>query len=116
MNWFTCHAIGHWARLTIPLSGLSKQVDRLLESYCWLLVTLMHTKKVIQTATHLRLILAECLADTMAWLVRSILDHKSKILFDTDTEPLLTPGFWILFCTGNCSIVPSAEDGSETLG
>ena len=29
-------------------------------------------------------------------LLRSILDHESKILFDTDTEPLLTPGFWIL--------------------
>ena len=28
--------------------------------------------------------------------MRSILDHESKILFDTDTEPLLTPGFWIL--------------------
>jgi len=28
--------------------------------------------------------------------MRSILDHESKILFDTDTEPLLTPGLWIL--------------------
>ena len=28
--------------------------------------------------------------------MRSILDHASKILFDNDTEPLLTPGFWIL--------------------
>ena len=25
--------------------------------------------------------------------MRSILDHASKILFDNDTEPLLTPGF-----------------------
>ena len=28
--------------------------------------------------------------------MRSILDHSSKILFDNDTEPLLTPRFWIL--------------------
>ena len=28
--------------------------------------------------------------------MRSILDHGTKILFDSDTEPLLTPGFWIL--------------------
>ena len=28
--------------------------------------------------------------------MRSILDNASKILFDNDTEPLLTPGFWIL--------------------
>jgi len=40
--------------------------------------------------------LAEYLADTIAWLMRSILDHASKILFDNETEPLLTPGFWIL--------------------
>ena len=28
--------------------------------------------------------------------MRSILDHASKILFDNNAEPLLTPGFWIL--------------------
>ena len=55
-----------------------------------------HNGKIIQTATHLTVILAEYLADTVAWLMRSILDHASKILFDTDTEPLLTPGFWFL--------------------
>ena len=57
---------------------------------------LVHLPKDIQTATHLTWILAEYMADTIAWLMRSILDHASKILFDNDTEPLLTPGFWIL--------------------
>ena len=33
---------------------------------------------------------------TIAWLMRSILDHTSKILFDNDIQPLLTPSFWIL--------------------
>ena len=28
--------------------------------------------------------------------MRSILDHASKILFNNDTQPLLTPSFWIL--------------------
>ena len=56
----------------------------------------MHNGKIIQTASQLTWILAEYLADTIAWLMRSILDHASKILFDNDTEPLLTPGFWIL--------------------
>ena len=55
-----------------------------------------HNGKVIQTATHLTWILAEYLAETIAWLMRSILDHASKILFDNDTQPLLTPSFWIL--------------------
>ena len=52
--------------------------------------------RVLQTATHLTCILAEYLADTVAWLMRSILDHASKILFDNDTQLLLTPKFWIL--------------------
>ena len=97
------HLPRNWpvARLTIPLGGLSKQVDRLLEGYCFQILATnsvpdAHHGKVIQTATHLTLILAEYLADTIAWLMRSILDHESKNLFDTDTEPLLTPGFWIL--------------------
>ena len=97
------HLPRNWplARLTIPLGGLSKQVDRLLEGYCFQILATnrdpdAHHGKVTQTATRLTLILAEYLADTIAWLMRSILDHESKILFDTDTEPLLTPGFWIL--------------------
>ena len=97
------HLPRNWplARLTIPLGGLSKQIDRLLEGYCFQILATnsdpdAHNGRVIQTATHLTWILAEYLADTIAWLMRSILDHASKILFDNDTEPLLTPGFWIL--------------------
>ena len=89
------------ARLAIPLDGLSKQIDRLLEGYCFQILANnrdpeVHNGKVIQTATHLTWILAEYLADTIAWLMRSVLDHPSKILFDNDTQPLLTPKFWIL--------------------
>ena len=97
------HLPRNWplARFTIPLGGLSKQIDRLLEGYCFQILATnsdpdAHNGKVTQTATHLTLILAEYLADTIAWLMRSILDHASKILFDNDTAPLLTPGFWIL--------------------
>ena len=75
------------ARLTIPLGGLSRQVDRVLEGYCFQILATnsdpdAHHGKVVRTATHLTLILAEYLADTIAWLMRSILDHESKILFD----------------------------------
>ena len=97
------HLPRNWplVRLTIPLGGLSKQVDRLLEGYCFQILATnrdpdAHHGKVIQTAMYLTLILAEYLADTIAGLMRSKLDHEFKILFDTDTEPLLTPGFWIL--------------------
>ena len=46
--------------------------------------------------SHLTWILAEYLADTLAWLMRSILEHDTKILCDKDTQLLLTPKFWIL--------------------
>ena len=64
------------ARLTIPLAGLSKQIDRLLEGYCFQILATnrdpeAHNGKVIQTATHLTWILAEHLADTIAWLMRA---------------------------------------------
>ena len=89
------------ARLTIPLEGLSKQIDRLLEGYCFQILATnrypeAHNGRVLQTATHLTWILAEYLADTIAWLMRSILGHDSKILFDNDTQLLLTPKFWLL--------------------
>ena len=89
------------ARLTIPLEGLSKQIDRLLEGYCFQILATnrdpeAHNGKVLQMASHLTWILAEYLADTIAWLMRSILEHGTKILFDKDTQLLLTPKFWIL--------------------
>ena len=54
------------ARLTIALAGLSKQIDRLLEGYCFQILATnrdpeAHNGKVIQTATHLTWILAEYL-------------------------------------------------------
>ena len=89
------------ARLTIPLEGLSKQIDRLLEGYCLQILatigTLRHTMgECFRRPTHLTWILAEYLADTIAWLMRSILGHATKILFDKDTQLLLTPKFRIL--------------------
>ena len=54
------------ARLTIPLEGLSKQIDRLLEGYCFQILATnrypeAHNGRVLQTATHLTWILAEYL-------------------------------------------------------
>eukprot|EP00434_Breviolum_minutum_P043702 symbB.v1.2.038970.t1/scaffold6269.1/size19506/1 len=89
------------AHLTIPLEGLSKQIDRLLEGYCLQILATnrdpaIHNGKVLQMASHLTWIFAEYLADTIAWLMRSILEHDTKILFDKDTQLRLTPKFWIL--------------------
>ena len=60
------HLPRNWplARLTIPLGGLSKQINRLLEEYCFQILATnrdpdAHNGKVIQTATHLTWISAE---------------------------------------------------------
>ena len=82
------------ARL-IHLAGLSKQIDRLLEGYWFQILATncdaeAHNGKVIQTVTHLTWILAEYLAVTIAWLMRSILDHASRsyltMTLNLDTE------------------------------
>ena len=52
--------------LTIPLGGLSKQIDRLLEGYCF---QILATNR--DPDAHLTWILAEYLAATIAWLMRS---------------------------------------------
>ena len=58
------------ARLTIPLEGRSKQIDRLLERYCFQILFTnqyfeTHNGKVLQIVTHLTWILAEYLSDTL---------------------------------------------------
>eukprot|EP00434_Breviolum_minutum_P046410 symbB.v1.2.041958.t1/scaffold8927.1/size4644/1 len=94
------------ARLTIPLQGLSKQIDRLLEGYCFFQILATnrypeaHNGRVLQTATHLTWILAEYLADTIArvdppqGLSRHLLEHilgtqgaagSSEPIEDTDS-------------------------------
>ena len=82
-------------------AGVPLMDGQLLEGYCFQILAAnrdaeAHNGRVLQTATHLTWILAEYLADTIAWLMRSILGHASKILFDNDTQLLLTPKFWIL--------------------
>ena len=103
------------ARLTVPLEGLSKQIDRLLEGYCFQILATnrdpeAHNGRVLQTATHLTWILAEYLADTIAWLMRSILGHASKILFYKDTQLLLTPKF-CFFLLHAAKVRSSCEEG-----
>ena len=66
------------ARLTIPLEGLSKQIDRLLEGYCFQILASnrdpeAHNGRVLQTATHLTWILAE-------YLIRTFV-HPNPITF-----------------------------------
>ena len=78
----------HWKVLSSKSIGFWKDIV----SKSWLLICIQR----LTTKRYLTWILAEYLADTIAWLMRSILGHDSKILCDEDTQQLLTPKFWVL--------------------
>ena len=85
------------ARLTIPLSGFSKQLERLLEGYCMEIYAtnaqpdaqLMSIKLF---AKDLVLVLAFHLAERIASLLRQVLDHSTKVLYDPENEVLFLQG------------------------
>ena len=89
------------ARLTFPLSGFSKQLERLLEGYCLEVLATnsypdQHCGAVKQFAKDLVLLLAMHLSERIASLLRKVLEHPTKVLHDPETELLFLPQFWIL--------------------
>ena len=88
------------ARLTIPLSGYSKHLERLLEGYCLVLATNydpdMQIESIKTYAKDLVLTLAFHLAERIATLMRQVLDHPTKVLYDPENEVLFLPQFWLL--------------------
>ena len=89
------------ARLTIPLTGFSKQLERLLEGYCLELIATnavpaQHNGAVRQFAKDLVMVLAMHLAQHIASLLRNVMDHPTKVLYDPETELLFFPQFWVL--------------------
>ena len=89
------------ARLTIPLSGFSKQLERLLEGYCLELIATnavpaQHNGAVRQFAKDLVMVSTMHLSERIASLLRNVMDHPTKVLYDPETEPLIFPQFWVL--------------------
>ena len=86
------------ARLTIPLSGFSKQLERLLEGYC-MEVSVTNTSPELQLhyirkfAKDLVILFALHMAEKISSLLRQVLDHPSKVLYDPETEALFLPLF-----------------------
>ena len=84
---------GLWLASLFPL--------RLLEGYCLELAATnanpeQHNGAVKQFAKDLVSVLAMHLAERIASLLRQVLDHPTKVLYDPDTEPLFLPQFWVL--------------------
>ena len=89
------------ARLTIPLSGFSKHLERLLEGYCMeVYATNVYPDEQLGSikafAKDLVLLLAFHLAERIATLLRQVLDHPTKVLYDPENEVLFLPQFWLL--------------------
>ena len=89
------------ARLTIPLSGFSKHLERLLEGYCMeVYATNAYPDEQLGSikafAKDLVLVLAFHLAERIASLLRQVLDHPTKVLYDPENEVLFLPQFWLL--------------------
>ena len=89
------------ARLTIPLSGFCKHLERLLEGYCSeVYATNVDPDEQLGSikayAKDLVLLLAFHLAERIATLLRQVLDHPTKVLYDPENEVLFLPQFWLL--------------------
>ena len=89
------------ARLTIPLSGVSKQLERLLEGYCMQIYATNalpdeQFMSIKLFAKDLVLLLAFHLAERIASLLRQVLEHPSKVLYDPENEVLFLPQLWLL--------------------
>ena len=90
------------ARLTFPLGGFSKQLERLLEGYRYcmeIMATNSHPDQFLPSiklfAKDLVLLLAFHLAERISSLLRQVMDHPTKVLCDPETV-LFLPQFWLL--------------------
>ena len=77
------------ARLTIPLSGFSEHLERLLEGYCLEVFAAdadpdEQLGSIKAFAKDLVLVLAFHLAERIATLLRQVLDHPTKVLYDPE--------------------------------
>ena len=86
------------SRLTIPPSGFSKQLERFLEGCC-MEVMVTNTSPELQLhyikkfAKDLVLLFALHMAEKISSLLRQVLDHPTKVLYDPETEALFLPLF-----------------------
>ena len=84
------------ARLTIPLSGFSKRLERLIEGYCMEVMATnvhpeLHLPSIKKFAKDLVLLFAFHMAERISSLLRQVLDHPKKVLYDPESEVLFLP-------------------------
>ena len=88
------------ARLMFPIRDLRKQMETLLQTYCFEIeVTCARAteqdKSVQRMALHLVQYLAVFLAETITGLLQRVLTHPARGLVDDTNAALLTQKFWV---------------------
>ena len=88
------------ARLTFPLANILKQLELLLQAYCFEAVATSmeperHEERVVAFAEDLIQCVALHLAETVAGLFQNALQDASRGLVDSNNAPLLSPKFWL---------------------
>ena len=88
------------ARLMFPIRDLRKQMETLLQTYCFeTAVTCAEASEqsafVRRMALHLGQYLAIYLAETITGLLQKVLTHPAKGLVDETNAALLTQKFWV---------------------
>ena len=88
------------ARLMFPIRDLRKQMETLLQTYCFeIAVTCAEASEqsayVRRMALHLGQYLAIYLAETITGLLQKVLTHPAQGLVDETNAALLTQKFWV---------------------
>ena len=88
------------ARLMFPIRNLKKQMETLLQTYCFeTAVTCAEAEEqssyIRRMALHLGQYMAIYLAETITGLLQKVLTHPAKGLVDETNAALLTQKFWV---------------------
>ena len=88
------------AKLTLPLKSFVHRLDRLIAGYLMEMAATHYyprqcRKNIATSAKIITVRVATHLAEVIAPLLRPVCHHPNMILFDDDTEPLLTSKFWV---------------------
>ena len=88
------------ARLSIPLQKIVDHLDRVLAGCCWKAFATRSAPdeslpSIKQASKHLTMLLAGYLAKEVAAILREIMTHPTKQLYDDNTVHLLCSNYWL---------------------
>ena len=88
------------ARLTFPLASILKQLELLLQAYCFETVATSrdperHEERAVTFAEDLTQCVALHIAETLAGLLQHAMKDDACGLVDSKNAPLLCPKFWL---------------------